>query len=194
MCGRYSLLNERDIADIREIIEEISKKYPNTPMAHGEIYPTNTVPILTGGQAALSPELASWGFPKYQGKGVIINARGETAAEKRTFRDSLLARRCAVPSTGFYEWTHDAVKQKYLFRLPEADALYLAGLYQEFKGERRFVILTTAANSSMSQIHDRMPVILPKRLLGPWVNDTDMALNYLQSTMPPLERTAVSRP
>lgn len=98
MCGRYSLFDEREIADIDRIIREVEERF-REKVKTGEIYPTDRAPILLGQDG--HPEPAGWGYPHFSGKGVIINARAETAQEKRLFRDSLLARRCAVPSTGF---------------------------------------------------------------------------------------------
>lgn len=187
MCGRYSLFDEQDNAEIQEIIAEVNRKYPDQPIRTGEVYPTNTVPVLTADGTGLTAKPLVWGFPKYTGSGVIINARAETAAEKKIFRQSLFTNRCIVPSTGFYEW--DEHKRKYLFRLPGEQTLYMAGISREYDGIRRYVILTTAANDSMKDIHHRMPVILPKDKLPMWAADTDAALDYLHSEMPQLVRT-----
>ena len=110
---------------------------------------TNTVPVLTADKLNLSPKPLVWGFPKFTGSGVIINARVETAGEKKTFRESLLTNRCIVPSTGFYEW--NAQKKKYLFRLPGEQVLYMAGISKEYDGTQRYVILTTSANELSAQ-------------------------------------------
>lgn len=187
MCGRYSLFDEQDNAEIRRIIEEVNRKYPSQQIQTGEIFPTNTVPILLSQNQSLVPDLAAWGFPKFQGSGVIINARAETAGEKKTFRDSFMYRRCVIPSTGFYEW--DKHKKKYLFRLPQEKTLYMGGIFKEIKGERRYVILTTAANSSMKDVHNRMPIILTKEKLHAWTTDTDAALQFLSARMPDLSKT-----
>ena len=104
MCGRYSLFDNQDNAEILKIIQEVSRRHPEMEFHKGEIYPTNRVPVLLSEANTIVADLSSWGFPKYRGSGVIINARAETADEKRTFRDSLLFRRCVIPSTGFYEW------------------------------------------------------------------------------------------
>lgn len=78
------------------------------------------------------PELLAWGFPRFDKKGVVINARAETAPDKPMFRKCLEQRRCVIPSTGFYEWAAD--KTKYRFRLPGEDALYMAGLTTSLPG------------------------------------------------------------
>ena len=187
MCGRYSLFDDQDNTEIRQIIAEVNQRYPDRPIRTGEIFPTNTVPVLTADKLNLSPKPLVWGFPKFTGSGVIINARVETAGEKKTFLESLLTNRCIVPSTGFYEW--NAQKKKYLFRLPGEQVLYMAGISKEYDGTQRYVILTTSANESMKDVHHRMPVILPKDKLQMWTSDTDAAMNYLHSDMPQLVRT-----
>ena len=76
---------------------------------------------------------------------------------------------------------------RYSFNLPGSRALYLAGLWNEFAGERKCVILTTAANASMEGIHDRMPVVLTRTELEAWIRDTNAALGIIREVPPPLE-------
>lgn len=190
MCGRYSLFLDEDIAELQRIVRETEGKLQGkAALKTGEIYPTNMAPILTG--SSLSPEPAAWGFPGFKGSGVIINARVETAAQKRMFAESLVSRRCVIPSTGFYEWKKEGTeKQKFLFRIPEKKLLYMAGLYKEFQGERRYIILTTEPNSSIADVHNRMPVVLPEDMLAAWVMDEDMAEQILKGVPPLLSRQA----
>lgn len=189
MCGRYSLAPEQ-CAEIAEIVRQVQDRVKT-----GEIFPTNAVPVLVKAGQALTPDMMAWGFPRFQGKsGCIINARSETALERPMFRKSLLERRCIVPTTGFFEWGPDGhgKKKKYQFNLPgEATALYLAGLWSDFSGERRCVILTASANRSVSDIHDRMPVILEKNRLETWAAQTEMALELLHEPQPMLQREPV---
>lgn len=138
-------------------------------MEAGEIFPTGLVPVLLNMDGALGPQPLRWGFPSADGKGTVINVRAETAAFKPMFRNSLLHRRCAVPTSGFFEWSHDRAHNKYSFRQADSGVLYLAGLYRDFGGERRFVILTRPANESIADVHDRMPVILQEDQLDSWV-------------------------
>ena len=131
------------------------------------------------------------------GKGrSIINARSETALERPMFRQSVLARRCVIPTTGFYEWgPAGGQKRKYRFQLPGRDrALYLAGLWNDCGGQRRCVILTTAANPSMAGIHDRMPLVLERERLAEWVHSPQAAGELLRRTPPALEHVEAEPP
>lgn len=186
MCGRYVLFSDPDLKEIRDILEEMQRK--DETFRTGEIFPTDRAPILIQKGTAATPEAASWGFPRFRGKGVIINARAETVPEKPMFRDCLPARRCVIPSTGFFEWSHDGKKTKYRFNLPGAGVLDMAGLYGVFQGEKRFVILTTAANRSMAEVHGRMPVVLDGSGRKRWLGDAEEAVNLLAETPPELVR------
>ncbi len=106
------------------------------------------------------------------------------------FRRSLAQRRCVLPTTGFFEWGpgEDGAKRKYRFNLPETRALYLAGFWNDFSGEKNCVVLTTAANASVEDIHDRMPVVLLREQLEPWVRDAAFASELMGRVPPPLEK------
>lgn len=185
MCGRYVLFSDPEMAEIRQIIEEVQQKHED--IKTGEIFPTNKAPVLLQENGKLMPHAVKWGFPSFHNKGVIINARAETVPEKPMFRKSLEGKRCIIPSTGFYEWSHDGgPKTKYQFNLPDGGALYMAGLYNDFGGERRFVILTADANESMRGIHDRMPVVLARQEMDQWIDSYQEALDVLQSSRPEL--------
>ena len=188
MCGRYSLFTDDDNLEILRILQEVSERRPNAAVKTGEVFPTNTAPILKLEQGIIRPDAAVWGFPNFARKGVIINARSETAAEKKLFRESLFSRRCIVPSTGFFEWSQDKAHQKYRFYLPESDILYMAGLYSVYNQEERFVILTTEGNASIRDIHHRMPVVISPDHLRYWLGEPNAALQILSGSFPMLER------
>ena len=101
------------------------------------------------------------------------------------FRDSILRRRCVVPAKHFYEW--DASKNKITFRRSDEPVLYMAGIYDRFDGRDRFTVLTTAANDSVSRFHDRMPVILNRDELEPWIFEDGTFSNLMKKKMPVLE-------
>jgi len=185
MCGRFYIDPELE-KEIKAVVEEISNKYKDTPelsaMKTGEIYPTDIVPVLTAG----SPMLMKWGFTGYTGKGQIINARSETAADKPMFRKSFLRKRCLIPANYYFEWEkRGAIKQKYA--IGSGKTIFLAGLYRIEPDERlpRFVILTRPAAPKLEFIHNRMPVILPKDSHELWFNNlldsNDLILNSVEN-------------
>ena len=101
------------------------------------------------------------------------------------FRNSILRRRCVGPAKHFYEW--DASKNKITFWRTGEPVLYMAGIYDRFDGMERFTVLTTAANESVSRFHDRMPVILNRDELEPWVFEDGTFSNLMKKKMPVLE-------
>lgn len=112
-----------------------------------------------------------------------INARGETVAEKPSFRAAFRKRRCLVPVTGFYEWKRPpegskAAKRPFAIHSEEEKGiLSLAGLWEEWKPApdvepvRTFAIVTTSPNAVMKPIHDRMPVILSPEQEQVWLDE-----------------------
>ena len=186
MCGRYEFSLEQPT--LREIWQQVQARFPHAGMEAGEIFPTSLVPVLLDAGGTLDPQPARWGFPGRDGKGTVINARAETAASKPMFRSSLLHRRCAVPTSGFFEWSHDRANNKYRFRQTGSGALYLAGLWRDCNGERRFVILTRPANASIADLHDRMPVILREDQRDAWVHDDRRTAYLLTQEAPQLTR------
>lgn len=186
MCGRYEFFYNDENYEMNKIIELAKKNTPSVSFEPKEVFPSANVPIIASTENKIKPEFFVWGFPGFQKKELIINARSETVAQKPTFKQAMLHRRCVVPSTGFYEWSHDSQKKKYKFNLPEQENLYMAGIWNEYEGEKHFVILTTAANQSMTPIHNRMPLILPKELIRSWINDTELAFSLLAQIPPEL--------
>jgi putative SOS response-associated peptidase YedK len=105
-------------------------------------------------------EIKCWGFPGFMDKQLVINARSESAMEKKMFCDAVERRRIVIPAAGFYEWNRQ--KEKSTFTRKDSSVLYMAGIYRRYEDGDRFAILTTAANESMEPVHDRMPLILDK--------------------------------
>lgn len=187
MCGRYYIDDSDEIEEMQKILHEAKGLYKNVPelaaIKTGEIFPSDTVPIIALNNAKNYVALMKWGYPKYSAPGLIINARAETALEKPLFKDGILLRRCIVPTTGFFEWKHvsgKTKKEKYLIRPTDSPMLYLAGLYNIYVNDngntyKSFVILTSSANDSIRPIHDRMPIIIDETEKDMWLNDTQFA-------------------
>ena len=195
MCGRYAIYAEEDIIQMREIINEVNKRYSEKPennqnmtvVKTGEIYPTDNAPVIISNNNIDNQDNIvvpmKWGFPKWDNKGVIFNARGESIREKPMFSKALETRRCILPANGFFEWSHDGAKkakQKYWLSLKKPEVMFMAGLYGVFLDKdnekyNAFVILTCPANSCVSEIHDRMPIIIPKDQNNLWLKDLEAA-------------------
>lgn len=170
MCSRYYIDSD--------MIIEIEKAMPDIDLQilqqhfPTDICPTDTVPILEMTQSGLQFSLCKWGYSLVKSKNLVINVRVESVLDKPSFRNGILYHRILIPASGFYEWNR--LKEKSFFTKYDAPILYMAGFYDWFENERRFVILTTAANGSMIKVHDRMPLILEKEQLLDWFDDHKM--------------------
>lgn len=192
MCGRYALygptsrLREQFGATIDELPPDFGPRYNAAPM--------QMLPVIRqrpDGKRVV--HLLRWGLIPSWSKDEsiatrLINARGETLAEKPSFRSAYKARRCIVPANGFYEWkgTADA-KQPYYIQPANDVLLGFAGLWERWtqpSGEAvdTFVVVTTEANDAMRQLHGRMPVIL---------QPTDYELWLTKSTAPETVRQLI---
>ena len=194
MCGRYSLYDDDDYFEIYNFLNELRKRFPAGQFKTGEIFPTMNVPVLVAARddsRTYRPELYMWGFPGFDKSPVIINARSETAEQKRMFASPLQSHRCIVPSTGFFEWSGKP-KSKYHFTSPEkGEGLYMAGICSKYDGILRFVILTKEANDVVAPIHDRMPVIIDKANIVTWLNDSTATNQLINLPSPEIVCTKV---
>ncbi|WAM34007.1 SOS response-associated peptidase [Caldicellulosiruptor morganii] len=178
MCGRYLFLPDRQIEEIKNILQRINQKFQGSSflskLKTGEIFPTDLAAVVVAGDTEKDATIARWGFPIEGKKQVIINARAETLLEKWTFK-KIANQRCLIPAAGFYEWQKKGDgKQKLLIKPRETPVFYMAGLYDRIKLEDggeidAFVIITTEANSQIKPVHSRMPAILKKEHEDIWL-------------------------
>jgi putative SOS response-associated peptidase YedK len=109
----------------------------------------------------------------------LINARSETITEKPSFRSAFKRRRCLIPASGFYEWkTENGVKQPWYISLVSGEPMAFAGLWETWnskvgEGIESCCIITTAANSFMEPIHDRMPATLNPEQWPLWLSQQE---------------------
>lgn len=124
--------------------------------------------------------LLRWGLVPHWAKDPAIgaklnNARGETVAEKPSFRDAFQRRRCLIPASGFFEWkASGGVRQPYYISLASGEPLALGGLWESWRAPdgsilRTVCIVTTGPNEVMAPIHDRMPVIVAPQDRQAWL-------------------------
>ena len=64
--------------------------------------------------------------------------------------------------------------------------LLLAGFYREEQGIPRYTVLTTEANGSMIKVHDRMPVMISRDEIRPWIGDDARLPDFLNREQSPL--------
>ena len=200
MCGRYSL--KADIAQLAMRFEFAADEAIHEPAYN--IAPMQQVLTVTN-DGELRAEYMRWGLIPFWAKDAkigyrMINARGETVAEKPSFRTALRKRRCLILADGFYEWQKLGGKQKRPMRivLKSGEPFAFAGLWETWKdpeGEmvKSCTIITTAANDFLRPIHDRMPVILPQESESFWLDkdvEDPLALTSVIAPYPESEMEA----
>ena len=182
MCGRYaSFLPAEAIARIFGTSNPLPNLAPSWNVA-----PTQGAPVVRRhpetGERHL--DLLKWGLLPHWTKEPTkaqrpINARSETAAKSGMFRGALSQRRCIVPADAFYEWrAAEGGKQPYAIARHDGQPMAFAGLWESFRWQdetvlRTFTIMTTTPNAEMSDLHDRMPVILNKQDWPTWLGEVE---------------------
>lgn len=178
MCARYTMVTPPD-----ELIEEFEATLAAPKLEpHYNIAPTMDAPIVVqakGGERRLG--LARFGLiphwaddPKIGVR--MLNARVETVADKPAYRRAFSKHRCLAVADGFFEWRREGKKKiPYWFRVPERGPFGMAGLWaiwNDPEGHRvsSFTILTEPAEGEVAEIHDRMPIVLPKDAYGAWLD------------------------
>ena len=185
MCSRYYI--DSDIEDELEKMASDAEQQICQKYFTGDIRPTDMAPVIEKTGHGLKLSTCKWGYPLSKGKNLVINARAESVMNKPAFQNGILYHRILVPASGFYEWNH--LKEKNMFTRSDSATLYIAGFCDWFENERRFVILTTAANDSMIKVHDRMPLILEKEQIEDWFDNKKMRM-ILHQTPVMLKRHA----
>ncbi|MDN0043201.1 SOS response-associated peptidase family protein [Mediterraneibacter glycyrrhizinilyticus] len=101
MCGRY-YMDDETAREIRRLVLKLDQKICSESDQTAAVFPSQKVTVITGRGRHMEAEQMIWGFPRFDGKGILINARAETAVERRTFKESVLHRRCVIPAKGFF--------------------------------------------------------------------------------------------
>jgi putative SOS response-associated peptidase YedK len=178
MCGRYVIHGSQSRYQeyfATESWPDFSDRY--------NIAPSAKVPVIRqapDGRRVV--DLLRWGLIPNWSKDETIgaklnNARGETVAEKPSFRSAYKKRRYIVPASGYYEWQEvpGERKQPWYIHLKSDEPMAMGGLWESWtnpEGEiiRTFCIITTGPNEVMAPIHDRMPVILKREDWPAWLS------------------------
>ncbi len=183
MCGRFTV-TERDLVRLaRALGAEVDPALAAEWRPRFNVAPGSSALLVRDLAAESSPqtrgllrlERARFGLPGVGASKLQINARIETAPERRAFRAAWAARRCVVPADGFYEWGGSArARRPVWFHDPAGNPLLFAALWgEDDDGQLAFSILTTGANGPVAALHDRMPVLVPAAGLAGWLAGGD---------------------
>jgi putative SOS response-associated peptidase YedK len=198
MCGRYvstaslaELAEEYGVAEVRT--EALADRYNVAPSQPVYAVVTRRVPDGDDGGKVPVRTLGTfrWGLVPSWAKdrsiaNKMINARAEGIAAKPAFRSALVRRRCVLPAASFYEWQARPAgpdgrrrgRLPWAVRRRDGRPLSFAGLWEVWRDPadpdaeplRTTTIVTTAANAALSDIHARMPVVLPADRLDTWLD------------------------
>ena len=185
MCGRFYLTATP--AEIRKLfkLEKLPELVPRYNIA-----PMQSSPIVIAEGNRRELHVARWGLvPSWSrdlspGAG-MINAPAETLEEKPAYRKAFGSQRCLVPANGFYEWrARGTKKQPYKIALRHGALIAFAGLWERWVPEGgdpvvTFSIVTTRASKLVSEVHDRMPVILAPADYQRWLTGSAAAAKKL---------------
>jgi putative SOS response-associated peptidase YedK len=204
MCGRFRVTRKKEILEeaFAAVDEDESAWMPPFRERYN-VAPGQQVAAVR--QPALSKDASSpvrtlsplrWGllppWSKQLSDGYkMINARAETAAERPSFRAAMRERRCLIPADGFYEWrTEGKTKLPFCFTMADESVFALAGLWERWRSPEgasieSCTILTTTPNELLRDVHDRMPVILPREHWELWLDPGFTRVSELQPMLAP---------
>lgn len=197
MCGRYELHSTP-----AAIALAFGLGRPPDVRARYNVAPMTDVPIVrlnADGERELVR--VRWGLVPRWAKDTsignkLINARGETIAEKPSFRMAYRRHRCLLPADGFYEWRaaggEHARKQPLHIGMKDGALFAMGGLYERWLSPEGEVldtctIVTTPANELLRPVHDRMPMIVAARDYGRWLDPADAGVAELIAPYPSAE-------
>ncbi len=192
MCGRFAVTLPSD-AMAQLFAARPANDLPDVP--NFNICPTNSVHVVTSEEGDRALQSFRWGFLPHWYKTpsdgpLLINARSETIAKKPAFKTAARARRCLIPATGFYEWTKDPDGNRLPWYISpqEGEVLAFAGVWQSWDKDdapiKTCAIVTTSANTTMSAIHHRMPVILSDKDWPLWLGEAGYGAATLMRAAP----------
>lgn len=198
MCGRFSLATTP-----AELARHFNFRHEVAIAPRYNIAPSQQIVVIRSGWNGNVISSVRWGLiphwtkdQKFSAK--LINARAETVQEKPIFREAYQFRRCLIPTTGFFEWKSEGSrKQPYFIKMKNGRLFAMAGIWEAWQNPgggtiESCAIITTAANTIVGKIHDRMPAIFPENSYGLWLSATadGKALHEFLRPYDPFKMTA----
>ena len=200
MCGRFTLTV--DPADLQDTFTNYM--FPTRFAPRFNIAPSQPV-LAIPNDAKNQADFFVWGLIPMWAKDPsignrLINARGETVAEKPSFRGSFKYKRCLILADGFYEWKsfgNRKTKTPYFIHMKDRKPFALAGLWDSWESPdgsslKTCTIITTGPNELMQSLHDRMPVILHPRDHATWLDTSPQTPERLLPLIKPFPTDAMS--
>jgi len=200
MCGRFTLT--ANPADVQDTFSNFN--FPTQFAPRFNIAPSQPV-LAIPNDDKLTADFFVWGLIPMWAKDPsignrLINARGETLAEKPSFRGSYRHKRCLILTDGFYEWKSLAgkkTKTPYFIHMHKRKPFAFAGLWDHWESPdgssiKTCTIITTTPNELMESIHDRMPVIIHPRDYNKWLDSAPQTPENLQPLIKPYPAEAMS--
>ena len=212
MCGRFVSSSPPDELAAYFGVDEVAEALLEPHEPNYNVAPTQDVYGIVEQDGRRHLDAFFWGLVPSWAKDVkigsrMINAKAETLADKNAFKKPFATRRCLVPADGFYEWKKiggGAKPRKQPMFIARADGapIALAGLWSVWRGKdhdqeplRSLTIITTEPNTTVADIHDRMPVVLPESAWERWLDRDNHDLDALQALLCPIaDDVLVARP
>jgi putative SOS response-associated peptidase YedK len=195
MCGRF--VQKTPLGEIR-VLFETANPVPNAAARYNAAPTDNLAVVRYNPQSReRSLDLLRWGLVPLWAKDPsfgprCINARAETVATNKIFRDGFERRRCLVPADAFYEWQKAGGATQPYAIVPQGGGIFaFAGLWERWRNSadgsilRSFTIVTGLPNPLCRPIHDRMPVILPKTAWPLWLGEAEASPDELLALLRP---------
>ena len=186
MCGRFVVT----VPDLTELAAEFEVQADRSGLwlPHYNIAPTQLAPVITNEEQRALAQMRFGLMPFWAKAGnaaSMINARVETIATKPAYKKALVQRRCVIPVSGYYEWQKVGAKKQPLYiHARDGRVLPLSGVWERWttrEGEviESFAIVTRPSAGFLRDIHDRMPLEVPRDLLGLWLDPAEHSAEQL---------------
>lgn len=202
------MFSESFVAHLRGLDGVESVDIPDgLPGPRYNIGPTQKIAAVRIEESVATVLPARWGLLPHWKKDEtgppLFNARGETVANKPSFRDAFNNKddarwggRCLIPMDGYYEWCDIGDgdgKWPYYVRREDGLPLIAAGLWATGLDQLSATIVTTDSAEPIAWLHDRLPRFLLDEEIDSWLHSSlEKAEQMLHPTPQPLREKLVA--
>ncbi|MBN2790792.1 MAG: SOS response-associated peptidase [Candidatus Delongbacteria bacterium] len=178
MCGRFAQIYDDSALKQEFQLEDIRENITN----RFNISPGMEVNTIIGVSDKNSFVKQHWGINSIHGReldNLVFNTRSDTFIKDR-FGKHFHKTRCIIPVSGFFEWNN---KQPYFVKSLKNDILSLAGVFilDRRTNEYSCSVMTVNSIGQLSNIHERMPLILSGYDKIKWLNNSRSDVSDLEN-------------